>query len=209
MNAFLKNSAVAMAAVAACAAALPASAQSYGQSYGSSYGYETRHGYGQAHGYETGQAYYDQCLRDRRQRQVAGGVVGALVGLAAGRGVASRRVRSEGGAMGAILGAAVGAGVGGSTAACQSGQSGQPYSPSYGAPAGYGYDNSRYDDRYDRDYGYPDRDPGYGYGQPVRDYDNTDQCRLVESNIRLPDGRVENRYVRACPDGDGRYRVVD
>ena len=40
-------------------------------------------------------------------------------------------------------------------------------------------------------------------------YQDTDQCRLVDSNIRLPDGRVETRYVRACPDGDGRYRVVD
>lgn len=214
MNAFLKNSAVAVAAVAACATALPASAQSYGQPYGQSYGYQSQHGYGQTNGYETGQPYYDQCVRDRRQRQVAGGVVGALVGLAAGRGVASRRVRSEGGAMGAILGAAVGAGVGGSTAACQPGRSQQPYGQPYGAQAGYGYDNSQYDngryeDRYDRDYGYQDRDPGYGYGQPVREYDNTDQCRLVESNIRLPDGRVENRYVRACPDGDGRYRVVD
>lgn len=210
MNAFLKNSAVAAAAIAACATALPASAQSYGQpygqSYGSSYGSQAQHGYGYSQGYESGQPYYDQCVRDRRQRQLAGGVVGALVGLAAGRGVASRRVRSEGGALGAVVGAAIGAGVTGSTAACQPGQS-QPYGQAY--PADYGYDDRRYDDRYDREYGYQDRDPGYGYGQPVRDYDNTDQCRLVESNIRLPDGRVENRYVRACPDGNGRYRVVD
>ncbi|MFN4296133.1 MAG: hypothetical protein ACK4FB_04775 [Brevundimonas sp.] len=208
MNAFLKNSAVAVAAVAACATALPASAQNYGQPYGQSYGYQAQHGYGYNQGYETSQPYYDQCVRDQRQRQVAGGLAGAAIGLLAGRGVASRRVRSEGGAMGAVLGAAVGAGVGGSTAACQPGRP-QPYGQPYGAQAGYGYDNSRYDDRYDRDYGYQDRDPGYGYGQPVRDYNNADQCRLVESNIRLPDGRVENRYVRACPDGNGRYRVVD
>lgn len=204
MNALLKKSMTGLAAVAACAVALPATAQSYG--------YPAQHGYGYASGYETSQPYYDQCVRDRRQRQVAGGVVGAIVGLAAGRGVASRGVRSEGGALGAVLGAAVGAGVGGSTAACEPGYAqpygqqsyGQPYPADYGS--GYGYDD-RYDDRYRRDYGYDDR----GYAEPVRDYryENTDQCRLVESNIRLPDGRVENRYVRACPDGDGRYRVVD
>ena len=218
MNAFLKNSAVAVVAVAACATALPASAQNYGQPYGSSYGYQAQSGYGYNQGYETGQAYYDQCVRDQRQRQVAGGLAGAAIVLLAGRGVASRRVRSEGGAMGAVLGAAVGAGIGGSTAACQPGRSQQPYGQPYGSQAGYGYgdsgyDNSRYDDRssqqYGYDRGYNDQDRGYGYGQPVRDYDNTDQCRLVESNIRLPDGRVENRYVRACPDGNGRYRVVD
>lgn len=203
MNALLKNSMAGLAAVAACAVALPASAQSYG--------YPAQHGYGYASGYETSQPYYDQCVRDRRQRQVAGGVVGAIVGLAAGRGVASRGVRSEGGALGAVLGAAVGAGVGGSTAACEPGYA-QPYGQSYPADYGpdYGYDN-RYDDRYGRQSGYDDYDRGYGYAEPVRDYryQNTDQCRLVESNIRLPDGRVENRYVRACPDGDGRYRVVD
>lgn len=203
MNAFLKNSAVAVAAVAACATALPASAQSYG--------YSAQHGYGYSQGYETSQPYYDQCVRDQRQRQVAGGLAGAAIGLLAGRGVASRRVRSEGGAMGAVLGAAVGAGIGGSTAACQPGHP-QPYGQPYGAQAGYGYDD-RYDDRYGQQYGndrgYDDYDRGYGYGQPVRDYNNADQCRLVENNIRLPDGRVENRYVRACPDGNGRYRVVD
>jgi outer membrane lipoprotein SlyB len=204
MNAFLKNSAVAVAAVAACATALPASAQSYG----SGYAYQAQHGYGYNQGYETSRPYYDQCVRDQRQRQVAGGLAGAAIGLLAGRGVASRRVRSEGGAMGAVLGAAVGAGIGGSTAACQPGHP-QPY----GAQAGYGYDNSRYDDRYSQQYGYDrgydDQDRGYGYSQPVRNHDNTDQCRLVESNIRLPDGRVENRYVRACLDRGGRYRVVD
>lgn len=202
MNALLKNSAVALAAVAAAATALPAAAQNYG--------YQPQHGYGYAQGYE-GQPYYDQCLRDRRNRQVTGGLAGAAIGLLAGRGVASRGVRSEGGALGAAVGAMVGAGVGGSTAACQPGHSPQPYAQPYGASAGYGYDQGRYDDRYARDYGYDDYGSGQPYSEPVRDYryQDTDQCRLVESNIRLPDGRVESRYVRACPDGDGRYRVVD
>ncbi|RZJ93399.1 MAG: hypothetical protein EON88_15580, partial [Brevundimonas sp.] len=94
-----------------------------------------------------------------------------------------------------------------------------------------GYDRDRYDDRYDnRDryderaydsrydnssYGYDrydDRRDGYGssYGS-TSSYGSGygDQCRLAESQVRLPDGRYDTRYVRTCPDQYGRYRVVD
>ncbi|HQP19667.1 MAG TPA: hypothetical protein PLG07_05060, partial [Phenylobacterium sp.] len=32
---------------------------------------------------------------------------------------------------------------------------------------------------------------------------------LAESPIYLPDGRVQKRFVRVCPDSNGRYQVVD
>ena len=63
-----------------------------------------------------------------------------------------------------------------------------------------------------RDYGYDrghNQNSGYGYGQ-VQDRRYTgDGCQMSESRIRLPDGREDVRYVRVCPDGQGRYRVVD
>ena len=34
-------------------------------------------------------------------------------------------------------------------------------------------------------------------------------CTLAESPIYLPDGRVQKRFVRVCPDGNGKYQVVD
>ena len=86
----------------------------------------------------------------------------------------------------------------------------------YDYPPAYGYDNRSYDRRYD------DRRDGYDY---YRDYPQTidpgfspqtsgyqgygEECHLAESNIRLPDGRMETRYVRSCRDQSGRYRVVD
>ena len=82
----------------------------------------------------------------------------------------------------------------------------------------YGY----YDDRYTGDQGYRyddyDRRADYAYdgggyyddrSRPVESYRNSDGCRLAESQIRLPDGRTDTRYVRTCPDQSGRYRVVD
>jgi hypothetical protein len=217
-----KASAVAIAALAcASVVALPgvASAQNYGYDYPPAYGYGA---------YNQG-SYYDPCARDQRQRATTGGVLGAAIGAVAGSQLAARGRRTEGSALGGVLGAAIGAGVGNSSAACDSRyQSRAPYSGTYVPPA-YGYDNqgydnrvydarpydSRYDNRYGDDRRYDDRyDSGYDY---ARDYPDTyatsrrdtDQCRLAESRIRLPDGRMETRYVRTCMDQSGRYRVVD
>jgi hypothetical protein len=157
------------------------SAQTYG------YGYPPA--YNSSYGAQG--RYYDPCVGDQRNRATTGGV----------------------------LGAAIGAGVGNSSANCDSryrSNSGynQPYGGTYVPPA-YGYDNRGYDRRYDDGYGrdYREYSDGYdrGYTQPAPDYryQNTDECRLAESVIRLPDGRSETRYVRTCPDQNGRYRVVD
>jgi len=208
-----KASAAAIAALAcASAVALPgvASAQSYGYDYPPAY---SNSGYSQG-------TYYDPCVRDQRQRATTGGVLGAAIGAIAGSQMAARGRRTEGSALGGVLGAAIGAGVGNSSAACDSryrSNADYGYQGTYVPPA-YGYDNRGYDSRsYDNrayDRRYDDRRDSYDY---YRDYPDTyasaprdaDQCRLAESNIRLPDGRMETRYVRTCMDQSGRYRVVD
>ena len=185
------------------------SAQTYGYGYPPAY-----------NSYGAQGRYYDPCVGDQRNRATTGGVLGATIGAVAGSQLAARGRRTEGSVLGGVLGAAIGAGVGNSSANCDSRyrSSGYGYNQSYGGtyvPPAYGYDNSGYDRRYDDSYGrdYRDYNDGYdrGYSQPAPDYryQNTDQCRLAESVIRLPDGRSETRYVRTCPDQNGRYRVVD
>ncbi|NEX93936.1 hypothetical protein G3573_14250, partial [Caulobacter sp. 17J65-9] len=123
--------------------------------------------------------------------------------------------KTEGGALGAAVGAMVGAKAGQRSAAC--GTAGQGYGSNGYANNGF-YGNDSYGGR---DYGY--REPAYDpYAHRDRDYDDyrrpvsdvpppppVDGCRLAESPIYLPDGRTEMRYVRVCPDQNGRYRVVD
>jgi hypothetical protein len=214
-SARFKQAAVAtVAALGVLATSGAASAQSYGGYY--------NQGYGQTYG--QGQSYYDPCVREQRERQTTGGLLGAAIGAVAGSQVASRGRRTEGSLLGGVLGAAVGAAAGRGQAACVGGQYRQPYAQSsqgydyygqnngygqhYGYNQSYGYDQGYYDPRQDAGYG---RHDDYGYSRPVHDsgYQNADQCRLAESTIRLPDGRVDTRYVRTCPDQNGRYRVVD
>lgn len=222
MNALISKKASAAAIVAlACASTvvLPgvASAQSYGYDYPPAYSYGNNNG-----GYGQG-TYYDPCVRDQRQRATTGGLLGAAIGAVAGSQMAARGRRTEGSALGGVLGAAIGAGVGNSSAGCDSRTRRDVnyggYQGAYVPPA-YGYDNRGYDNRgYDnRNYGadrrYDDRRDGYDYYQEYPDTRasaprDADQCRLAESNIRLPDGRMETRYVRTCMDQSGRYRVVD
>ncbi len=173
------------------------SAQTYGYDYPSAY----QNSYSR-------QGYYDPCVGDQRNRATTGGVLGATIGAIAGSQMAARGRRTEGSVLGGVLGAAIGAGVGNSSANCDSRYRTSSYEdPYYGrtyVPPAYGYDNRGYDDRYGYDY---DR----GYSQPAPDYryQNDSECRLAESTVRLPDGRTDIRYVRACRDADGRYRVVD
>ena len=205
-----KASAAAVAALAVAGSLMVpgvVSAQTYGYGYPPAY-----------NSYGSQGRYNDPCVGDQRSRATGGGVLGAAIGAVAGSQLAARGRRTEGSVLGGVLGAAIGAGVGNSSANCDSryrSNTGYGYSQPYGGtyvPPAYGYDNSgydrRYDDRYDRDY----RDYDQGYSQPAPDYryqNNNDQCRLAESVIRLPDGRNETRYVRTCPDQNGRYRVVD
>lgn len=189
----MKSSAMAFAALACAAMIVPsaASAQSYGNAYQSPYS-----------------AHYDPCLRDQRQRQASAGMLGAAIGAVAGSQIASRNARTEGTLLGGLLGAAVGANVGRGTAACTPAMQSYPAQPvPYPEPAPRRYDEHPdygrgYDDSYDY---YDDYPASYTTGQRPAD----DGCRLAESEVRMPDGRVEIRHVRTCPDSSGRYRIVD
>lgn len=155
-----------------------------------------------------GGAYYDPCRREKTNRGVAGALIGGALGAVIGSNAAAGGVRTEGSLLGGALGAGVGAAVGNSSAACDSYRS--------------GYYDSGYDGRYG-DYRYPARryEQGYAYenygpGRDSWDRDyypanrpTADGCTLAESPIYLPDGRVEQRFVRVCEGPNGRYQVVD
>ena len=224
-----RTSVAAIAALAAAGAAMvpaAASAQNYVAGYGgATYGQPAyRSGY-------SGNGYYNDCTQQRQGRTGAGAVIGGGAGAVIGSQLAARGRRTEGSILGGVLGALAGGAIGrSSNDTCA-----EPYGrPAYGYQQGYDsygeapypqqgyverYEGNRYsysqqpsyyqeDDRYD-DRGYQDQ--GYQRAYPVQDrgYQNTDQCRLAESRIRLPDGRTDVRYVRTCPDQSGRYRVVD
>jgi hypothetical protein len=64
---------------------------------------------------------------------------------------------------------------------------------------GHGYDQGRA----------WDRDGDYGYDRRIEQRSANDGCTLAESPIYLPDGRVQSRFVRVCPDAYGNYQVVN
>ncbi|WP_426016261.1 glycine zipper 2TM domain-containing protein [Brevundimonas sp. DWR2-3-1b1] len=214
--------AVAALALGVTAAPLTASAQVYyGNGYSQNYGtgaYAPYYNYGRGY-----QQSYDPCARERQGRTGAGAVIGGGAGAVIGSQLAARGRRTEGSILGGVLGAVVGSQVGRSSSdACRSYQNNYGQS-SYGSNGYYaqGYSQpSYYDDRYtgDQGYRYEDRRDDYAYSsggyyddrsRPVESYQNSDGCRLAESQVRLPDGRTDTRYVRTCPDQYGRYRVVD
>ena len=175
-----------------------ASAQAYGS------GAYDRQGY-----------YYDPCQRSTTQRGTGGGLAGAGIGAAIGSGVAAKGARTEGAVLGGLLGAVIGANIGKNSAACRSGQA-PPPPPPRAYNDGYDddyrpvpYDQARrdaerdsyYERSYERHDGYRVNDRG---GQA-----DVNGCTLAESPIYLPDGRVQKRFVRVCPDANGKFQVVD
>src|SRR5258708_3155082 len=62
---------------------------------------------------------------------------------------------------------------------------------------------------------YAERGSVWGYGRHgvryrvVEDRMDRDGCTLAESPVYMPDGRVDRRFVRVCPDDRGRYHIVD
>jgi hypothetical protein len=160
-------------------------------------------GYYDSRGY-----YYDPCRRDTTQRETTGGLLGALAGAAVGSNLASHHGGRAGGAvLGGLLGAGVGASVGKSSAACEPGQARYASPP----PPPQAYYGDRYEDRARYDDRYEDRDGDrYGRRYPVtQGQADPAACTLAESPIYLPDGRVQKRFVRVCPDSSGRYQVVE
>jgi len=199
-SAFAKGALAVTAGLAAMACAAAASAQPYGG---------------------PGYSNYDGCRRDANGRGVVGALVGGGIGATVGSQVAANHHRSDGSLLGGIVGAIAGASIGHSTAACTDGP--PPPPPVYDAappppppppPAAYNdlppppvYDGPpppRYAEREVWVYGRH----GVRY-RVVEDRMDRDGCTLAESPVYMPDGRVDRRFVRVCPDYRGRYHIVD
>ncbi|HEX4711745.1 glycine zipper domain-containing protein [Phenylobacterium sp.] len=116
----------------------------------------------------------------------AGAIIGALAGAALGSNVAGHGVRTEGAVLGGVVGAGIGGAVGNANDRYRCDNRGPYYS--YGDTVAYreapDYRSGRYD---------------YNYYTRMR-------CRLAPAPVDS-DGR-DYRYVRVCPDADGRYRIT-
>lgn len=115
---------------------------------------------------------------------VGGGVIGAIAGAILGSNVAARNARTEGAVLGGVVGAGIGASVGHAHDKYKCDQRG-PYF-AYNETIPY-RESSRY------------RTPRYAEYQRMG-------CRLATAPVDSY-GR-DYRYVRVCPDPDGRYRIV-
>jgi len=124
--------------------------------------------------------------RNDHSAATAGGILGALAGAALGPNIAAGGHRSDG----AILGGVVGAGI--------------------GASVGNAHDKYRCDPRGPY-YSYSDtiayrEDPRWRSGRYDYAYYNRMRCRLAAAPVDSY-GR-DYRYVRVCPDAEGRYRIT-
>ena len=149
-----------------------------------------------------GYSNYDPCKRDAGNRGIVGALIGGGIGATVGSQAAANHHRTDGSLLGGALGAIAGAAIGNNTAACKDVPSPPPPIVYEDAPPPppppryverevwvYGRHGVRYhvtDDRFDR------------YG-----------CAMADSPVFMPDGRVDHRSVRVCPDERGRYYVVD
>jgi len=132
-------------------------------------------------------AYDDACRNRRSSNSIAGGLIGALAGAALGSNVAARNARTEGAVLGAVVGGAAGVAVGRSSANCD--------------------DRGYY---YSYDQTIPYRESGDYRGRRSGRYDysyySRQRCRLAPAPVDAYNG--EYRYVRVCPDRNGRYRFT-
>lgn len=203
---FAKAGLVATAAMLALGVASSASAQSGGPGYSN----------------------YDPCQRDANGRGVAGALIGGAGGAIVGSQMAASGHRRDGSLLGGVVGALAGAAIGHNTAACrdappppppQYGEAPPPPPPPPGPQAYYQPEPPPPPpgDYYDA----PPPPPVYEapavwvYGRHgvryrvIEDRVAPDGCTLAESPVYLPDGRVDRRFVRVCPDYRGRYHIVD
>lgn len=115
---------------------------------------------------------------------VTAGVIGAIAGAVLGSNVAARNARTEGAVLGGVVGAGVGAAVGHAHDRYKCDQRGPYFSYNETIPYRESYRN-----RTDR----------YSYYQQMG-------CRLATAPV--DSYGQDYRYVRVCPDRDGRYRIV-
>lgn len=130
-----------------------------------------------------------RCDNNNNSMAIAG-VIGALAGAALGSNVAARNARTEGAVLGAVVGGGLGATVGRANDRYKCDSRGPYFARSDTVP----YRESSWDrDRRSGDYDYA--------------YYNRMNCRLAPAPV-TNGGRDEQRYVRVCPDGQGRYRIT-
>jgi hypothetical protein len=125
-------------------------------------------------------------IRCDNDNSVAGGVLGALAGAVLGSNVAGHGAKTEGAVLGGVVGAGIGAAVGHASDKAKCDNRG-PYF-TYGETVPYREGRDRFSSRHD-----------YGYYARNR-------CRLAPAPVDNY-GR-DYRYVRVCPDDQGRYRIT-
>lgn len=130
-----------------------------------------------------------QAKSDAKSGRAAGTILGALIGGAIGSNVAASGHRGDGTALGAVVGGVIGNKVGGDTKA--------------GAYAAY-CDRDGWYYSYDQTYPYREGRDGVPRGRYDTRYYSDRNCRLAPADA----GNGEYRYVRVCPDPNGRYRMV-
>jgi hypothetical protein len=199
--AFAKSTVTAMAGLVALGAAAAAHAQPYGG---------------------PGYSNYDPCRRDAGNRGVVGALIGGGIGATVGSQVAANHHRTDGSVLGGVLGALAGASIGHSTAACTDAPPPRvsevpPPPPPPAAYNDYPPPPPAYGAAYDAPPPprYAERETVWVYGRHgvryrvIEDRTDRDGCSLAESPVYMPDGSVDRRFVRVCPDYRGRYHIVD
>jgi hypothetical protein len=175
----------------------------------------------QSYGYEAPPTYSEVCRSDQTNRTGLGALLGAGLGAVLGSQIAANHHRSDGALVGGLAGAVGGGVVGHNTTPCAN----QAYAPAPPPPpVTYASPPAAYVSPPP-----PPPAPRAYYERPQEDYDDAhwaygaqgerfriaerppapDGCTLAESPIYMPDGRVQKRFVRVCPDASGRYQVVD
>ena len=166
-----------------------------------------------------GYSNYDACKRDAGNRGIVGALIGGGIGATVGSQAAANHHRTDGSLLGGALGAVAGAVIGNNTAACKDAPPPPPpvaYRDVEPAPPPPAYREYREDEPPP-----PPPPPAYVerevwvYGRHGVRYHVTDDrfdrygCAMADSPVFMPDGRVDHRSVRVCPDERGRYYVVD
>jgi hypothetical protein len=147
-------------------------------------------------GYSGGGGGYSDPCRERPRNNnnaVAGGLIGALAGAALGSNVAAGGVRTEGAVLGALVGGGIGAAVGNAHSNYQSAKCDE---------AGYYFSYADTQPYREASYDRRARSGRYDYS-----YYNRQRCRLAVAPAQWG-GREDYRYVRVCPDRQGRYRIT-